>query len=342
LLVVRNGSHARARLLGISAYVPERVLTNADLETIVETSDEWIVTRTGIRERRVAAPEQSASDMAAEAALNLLADTGLGVEEVDVVMVLTATPDYLFPSTSSAVCERLGTKAASFDLMAGCTGFIYGLAQACALVEAGLARNVLVLSGEVLTRFTDYTDRSTCVLFGDGGGAALVGAGSEEDTTGFLGFELGTDGTGGAQLLIPGGGARRPSCAEDYALAEAYIRMNGREVFKFATRAMVDSATRLLDRLEMGIGEVDLLVAHQANLRIIEHAVKRLGIDPERVYNNVDRFGNTSSASIPIALAEAIQVGRLRPGDLLLLVGFGAGLTWGSTVVRYEPALVRA
>jgi 3-oxoacyl-[acyl-carrier-protein] synthase-3 len=257
-------------------------------------------------------------------------------------MVLTATPDYLFPSTASGVCDRLGIRAASFDLMAGCTGFIYGLAQACALIESGMARNVLVLSGEVLTKFTDYTDRSTCVLFGDGGGAALVGSGDPDETTGFLGFELGTDGSGGDQLLIPGGGARRPSCAPDYARGEAFIQMNGREVFKFATRAMVDSATALLDRLEMGIGEIDLLVAHQANLRIIDHAVKRLGIDPDRVYNNVDRMGNTSSASIPIALAEAEAVGKLQPGALLLLVGFGAGLTWGSTVVRYEPSLVTA
>jgi 3-oxoacyl-[acyl-carrier-protein] synthase-3 len=334
MLAVRNGRRARARLVAVGSHLPSRVLTNADLEQMVETTDEWIVSRTGIRERRVSAEDEAASDLAARAATEILERGGVAAEELDVLMILTATADYLFPSTASAVCGLIrATNAASFDLMAGCTGFVYGLQQACALVESGQARSVLVVGAEVLTKFTDYTDRSTCILFGDGAGGALVVAGDDETTTGFLGFDLGTEPKRSAMLRIPGGGGRNPHPSP----AERFIEMNGREVFRFATRAMVDSSTRLLEALEMGVGEIDLVVAHQANLRIIEHAAKRLGIPDERIYNNVDRFGNTSSASIPIALAEAREVGRLTPGDLLLLVGFGAGLTWGSTVVRYEP-----
>jgi 3-oxoacyl-[acyl-carrier-protein] synthase-3 len=333
-LVIRNGRRARARLVAVGAHVPEKVLTNADLERMVDTSDEWIVTRTGIRERRISAEDEAASDLAAAAAADILARGGVAPEDLDVLMILTATADYLFPSTSSAVCGLLGARnAASFDLMAGCTGFVYGLQQACALVESGQARSVLVVGAEVLTKFTDYTDRSTCILFGDGAGGALVVAGEEDATTGFLGFDLGTEPAGSELLRIPGGGGKVPCPIPE----QRFIEMNGREVFKFATRAMVDSSTRLLGALEMGVGQIDLVVAHQANLRIIEHAAKRLGIEDDRIYNNVDRFGNTSSASIPIALAEAREVGRLRAGQMLLLVGFGAGLTWGSTVVRYEP-----
>jgi 3-oxoacyl-[acyl-carrier-protein] synthase-3 len=334
MLVVRNGKRARARLVGVGSHVPSKVLTNADLERMVETTDEWIVSRTGIRERRMAAEDEAASDLAAGAAADILRRAGLPPDELDVLMILTATADFLFPSTSSAVCGLIGARnAASFDLMAGCTGFVYGLQQACALVESGQARSVLVVGAEVLTKFTDYTDRSTCILFGDGAGGALVLAGDEASTTGFLGFDLGTEPRAPELLRIPGGGGRIPRPVPE----QRFIEMNGREVFRFATRAMVDSSTRLLEALEMGVGEIDLVVAHQANLRIIEHAARRLGIAEERIYNNVDRFGNTSSASIPIALAEARELGRLRPGDMLMLVGFGAGLTWGSTVVRYEP-----
>ena len=334
MLVVRNGRRARARLVAVGSHLPSRILTNADLEQMVETSDEWIVSRTGIRERRISAEGEAASDLAAMAATRILERGGVPPEELDVLMVLTATADYLFPSTSSAVCGLIGARnAASFDLMAGCTGFVYGLQQACALVESGQARSVLVVGAEVLTKFTDYTDRSTCILFGDGAGGALVVAGDEKGTTGFLGFDLGTEPAGSELLRIAGGGGRNPRPTPE----QRFIEMNGREVFRFATRAMVDSSTRLLGALEMDVGEIDLVVAHQANLRIIEHAAKRMGVDEERIYNNVDRFGNTSSASIPIALAEAREVGRLKAGDMLLLVGFGAGLTWGSTVVRFEP-----
>jgi 3-oxoacyl-[acyl-carrier-protein] synthase-3 len=338
MLAIRNGHRQRARLVAVGAHIPERVLTNEELEEQLDTSDEWISTRTGIRERRIAREGEAASDLAAAAAPDILARAGVSAEELDIVVVATATPDHLFPSTAAIVCDRIGARnAGSFDLMAGCTGFIYGLAQACALVEAGLARHVLVVGAEAFSRIMDWTDRSTCVLFGDAGAGALVSASDDEDATGFLGFELGTDGSGAPLLLVPGGGSRRPASAADYRREESFMQMNGREVFKFAARVMVESSSRLLERLEIGVADIDLLVAHQANLRIIEHAVKRLGISQSRVYNNVDRFGNTSSASIPLALAEARDLGRLRPGDLTLLVGFGAGLTWGSTVVRYEP-----
>ena len=341
MLAVRNGRGGRARLAEVGAYAPERVMANDELQRMVETSDEWIVSRTGIRERRIAAPDQASSDLAAAAGRDVLARAGVDAADLDLVCVATATPDHLFPSTAAIVCDRLGAvNAGSFDLMAGCTGFISGLAQACAWVESGLARNVLLMGGEVLSRVLDWSDRSTCVLFGDAGGAALITSGDEETTDGFMGFDLGTDGAGASLLIIPGGGGRRPSGSPDYRREEAFIQMNGREVFKFAVRVMVESVERLLDRLELGVDEIDLMVPHQANIRIIEHAVKRLGFDEDRVFNNLDRFGNTSSASIPLALAEARDLGRLRPGGRVLMVAFGAGLAWGATVARYEPVAV--
>jgi len=340
VIAVRNGRAQRARLVAVGAHVPERVMTNAELERLVETSDEWIVSRTGIRERRIAGPDEAASDLAASAAVDILERAGLDPAELDMVIVATATPDHLFPATAAIVCDRIGARnAASYDLMAGCSGFIFGLSQAAGMVESGLARHVLVLGGEVFSRILDWTDRSTCVLFGDAGAGALVSAGDEEETTGFLGFEMGTDGGGADLLIIPAGGSRCSPTDPAYDPAEATIRMNGREVFKFATRIIVDSTTRLLERLELGIDEIDLVVLHQANIRIIDHAMRRLGIVEERAFNNVDRYGNTSSASIPLAMAEARDRGRLHPGDLVLMVGFGAGLAWGSAVVRYEPVL---
>lgn len=337
MISVRNGVAPRARLAAVGAYVPDRVVTNSDLERQVDTSDEWIVTRTGIRERRFAAPQQASSDLGLSAARSALAAAGIEAAALDMVIVSTATPDHLFPSTAAILADRLGARnAAAFDLSAACTGFVYGLAQATALVEAGLARTVLVVGAEVLSRVTDHADRATCVLFGDAAGAALVTAAPAGAVTGFLGFELGADGSGGDLLIIPAGGGRAPLSAPP-GPAAAYIQMNGPEVFRFACRVMVESAERLLDALEMTIDEIDLVVPHQANSRIIDHAAERLGIPQDRLFNNIDRYGNTSSASIPLALAEARDAGRLRAGDLLLLVGFGGGLTWGSTIVRYEP-----
>lgn len=337
MITGRNGSAGRARLAALGAYVPERVVTNADMERQVETTDEWIVTRTGIRERRYASADQATSDLAVLAAQDVLRSSGLDPLELDVVIVPTCTPDHLFPSVAAMTAHRIGAvNAAAFDLQAACSGFIYGLAQATALVESGIARNVLVVGAEVFSKIVDMNDRGTCILFGDAAGGALVTSGDPETTGGFLGFELGADGSQAMELCMPVGGTRRP-VSQPFTADEAFLKMNGREVFKFATRVMEESVVRLLDRLELGIGDVDLLVAHQANLRIIDHAVKRLGIDESRVFNNLERYGNTSAASIPLALTEARDAGVLVPGALVLLVGFGAGLTWASCLVRYEP-----
>lgn len=311
MISVCDGAAPRARLAAVGAYAPDRVVTNADLERQVDASDEWIVTRTGIRERRFAAPDQASSDLGLSAARGALASAGIEAAALDMVIVSTATPDHLFPSTAAILAGRLGARnAAAFDLSAACAGFVYGLAQATGLVEAGLARTVLVVGAEVLSRVVDHTDRATWVLFGDGAGGDL--------------------------LIIPAGGGRVPLSMSPSPSA-ACIQMNGPEVFRFASRVMVASAERLLDALEMTIDEIDLVVPHQANSRIIDHAAERLGIPEDRLFNNIDRYGNTSSASIPLALAEARDAGRLRAGDLLLLAGFGGGLTWGSTIVRYEP-----
>ncbi len=337
MIAVTNSHKQRARMIAIGSYVPEGRLTNADLEKMVDTTDEWIVSRTGIHERRIAEPGESTADLATRAAEDILATAGVRAEDIDVLMVPTATPEYLFPSTAAVVQDRIGaTNAASFDLLAACSGFIYGLAQAYALVESGLAKNVLVIGAETLSRINDYTDRSTCILFGDGAAGALIQASDDESSTGFLGFDLGTDGSGGKDLLLPVGGSRNPANMP-FERQDAFLKMNGREVYKFATRVIADSTTRLLEALELSVAEIDLFVPHQANTRIIDHAVERLGIDPAKVVVNLDRFGNTSSASVPMAMTEARDQGRLKPGDLLLLIAFGGGLTWGSTVVRYEP-----
>jgi 3-oxoacyl-[acyl-carrier-protein] synthase-3 len=321
---VRTGARTRARLAAFGAYAPERVVTNREVEGWVDTSDEWIRTRTGIRERRFAGDAEVASDLAVRAAGRILDDAGADPAEIDMVIVPTSTPDNLFPSTAALVAHRIGARdAAAYDLSAACSGFVYGLAQAAGLVEGGIARSVLVVGADLMSRITDRTDRGTCILFADGAGGALVTAGDPGTTTGFLAWDLGADGTGADDLIAPVGG---------------YMRMNGPEVFRFATRVMVESTERLLGATGMGIGEIDLVVAHQANSRILDHAVERLGIPPERVFSNIDRYGNTSAASVPLAMTEAREAGRLRPGDLLLLVAFGGGLTWASTIVRYEPA----
>jgi len=326
-----------SRIVGTGQHLPEKVLTNFDLEKLMDTSDEWIRQRTGSGQRYIAEKGTASSDLGAPACQKALESAGIAPEEVDLIVCCTCTPDHIFPSTAAILAERLGARgAAAFDLLAACSGFIYGLAQATGLVEAGIARAVLVVGAEVLTKVTDQTDRAACVLFADGAGGALVTAADPEATTGFLGFELGADGSGADQLIIPAGGGRRPLSASP-AREEGFIRMKGPEVFRFATRVMVESTERLLGSLEMSIDEIDLVVAHQANSRIIEHAASRLGIPERKLFNNLERYGNTSSASIPMALAEARDAGRLRPGDMLLLVGFGGGLTWGSTVVRYEP-----
>ena len=323
-------------LTGIGAYAPDRVLTNADLEGMVETSDEWIVTRTGIKERRIAEPAQAASDLALPAARQALEQAGVQPEELDLVIVATATPDMLFPATAAIVADTLGAKqAAAYDLLAGCTGFVYALSQAYGQVATGLSKKALVIGSEVLSRITNWQDRSTCILFGDGAGAAVV---QQIGSGGIAGFELGADGSGGPDLCVPAGGSRQPVSSETLEEELQFIKMNGAEVFRFATRVMVTSAEELLSVCGATIDDIDLYVPHQANKRIVDHAVKNLGLDPGKVLMNIDRYGNTSSASIPICLAEAQAAGRLEEGTRVLMSAVGAGLTWGSVYLTWTTS----
>jgi 3-oxoacyl-[acyl-carrier-protein] synthase-3 len=307
---------------------PPTVLTNHDFAAMgLETSHDWIVERTGIHERRIAADTQALSDLSLPAARQALEQAGSDGTDVDLLIVATVTPDMMFPSTSAILADELGAKdAAAYDLSAGCTGFMYALAQAYGMVASGLVRRALVVGGDVLSRILDWSDRSTVVLFGDGAGAVVL---EPSDEAGFLAFELGAAGAGGEHLWLPGSGSRR---FED---PDRLVKMNGREVFKFATRVLVQSGQAVLERCGEQVEDVDVYVPHQANVRIIDHATKKLGIPSERVVINVDRYGNTSSGSIPLALAEAQVDGRLRPGSLVLMTGMGAGLTWGSALMRW-------
>jgi len=320
-------SDARVTITGLGAYAPERVITNDELAQMVDTSDEWIIERTGIRERRIAAETQALSDLSMPAIRQALEQAGSDGTDVDLLIVATVTPDMMFPSTSAILADQLGAKdAAAYDLSAGCTGFMYALAQAYGMVASGLSKRALVVGGDVLSRILDWTDRSTVVLFGDGAGAVVL---EPSEEAGFLAFELGADGCGGEHLWLPGSGSRK---FED---PDRLVKMNGREVFKFATRVLVSSAEAVLERCGAAVEDVDVYVPHQANVRIIDHATKKLGIPSERVVINVDRYGNTSSGSIPLALADAQADGRLQPGKLVLMTGMGAGLTWGSALMRW-------
>jgi 3-oxoacyl-[acyl-carrier-protein] synthase-3 len=328
-----SGNGITVGITGIGAYAPERVLTNDDLSRMVDTSDEWIATRTGIRERRIAAPEQAASDLALPAARAALAEAGVDPAQLDLVIVATATPDMLFPATAAIVADELGAKdAAAYDLLAGCTGFIYALSQAYGALATGLSERALVIGTETLSKITNWQDRSTCILFGDGAGAAVV---EQVEEGGIVGFELGADGSGGLDLCVPAGGSRTPMTAEALEGELQFIKMRGQEVFRFATRVMVSSAEDLLRECGAGIEDVDLYVPHQANQRIIDHAVKNLGLDPEKVVMNIDRYGNTSSASIPLCLVEAREQGLLEDGTRVLMSAVGAGLTWGSVYMTW-------
>jgi 3-oxoacyl-[acyl-carrier-protein] synthase III len=320
-------------ITGIGAYAPDRVLTNDDLSEMMETSDEWIVERTGIRERRIAAEEQALSDLALPAAREALEQAGVSGADVDLLIVATVTPDMAFPSAAAILADELGAgEAGAYDLSAGCTGFMYAIAQAYGMLAAGLAHHALVVGGDVLSRILDWTDRRTAVLFGDGAGAVVLERVSEG---GFLGFELGADGSGGPQLFLPAGGSRAPASAETVAEHKHFVQMNGREVFKFATRVLVSSAQKVLAECGKSVDDVDVYVPHQANVRIMDHAADKLGIPREKMIVNVDRYGNTSSGSIPLALAEAQAEGRLRDGSLVLMTGMGAGLTWGSGLIEW-------
>jgi 3-oxoacyl-[acyl-carrier-protein] synthase III len=324
-----NGS---VSITGLGCNVPERVVTNDDLAELVETNDEWIVTRTGIHERRLAEPgELAMSDLALPAARDALAQARVAPADVDLLIMATVTPDMAFPSTSALLADALGsTDAAAYDLSAGCTGFMYAIAQAYGMIAAGLSEKALVIGGDVLSSILDWTDRSTLVLFGDGAGAVVMERASRG---GFLGFELGADGGGGDSLWLPGSGSRK------FENPDRFVKMNGREVFKFATRVMVTSAQAILERCGLSVDDVDVYVPHQANIRIIDHAARKLGIPREKIVVNVDRYGNTSSGSIPLALADAAVDGRLRPGKLVLMTGMGAGLTWGSALMEWTTEM---
>lgn len=335
-LAKQNGHHLRAsaRIAGWGRYLPARVLTNADLERMVDTSDEWIRTRSGIVERHIVGPKECTSVMAVRAGQNALAVADLSPDKLDAVIVTTATPDQLVPSTASVVQDALGaSKAAAFDVNAGCTGFIYGLVIGNGLIAAGTHRNVLVIGADTLSRFTDWTDRSTCVLFGDGAGAVLLQPG--DAGAGVLSATLGSDGFGRDLLTVPAGGSRLPASRETVEKRQHYIQMNGREVFKFAVNKVVKATIQVVAEAGLRLEDIALVIPHQANLRIIQAAARGLKMPEDKFFVNIDRCGNTSSASIPMALTEAVEAGRLKQGDYLVLVGFGAGLTWGAAVVQW-------
>ena len=328
-----------ARISGWGSYAPAAVLTNADLERIVDTNDEWIVSRTGIRERRVAAAHETTASMAAVAGARAIAVAGLGPDEIDLILVATLTPDYWMPSTAALVKEAIGNRrAAAMDIAAACSGFVYAYATAHAYVTSGMARHVLVVGAELLTRFLDYTDRSTCILFGDGAGAVVVSV--SDEPAGPQGIELTTDPAGAYMIWLPAGGSKSPSSAETVARGEHFIRMEGKETYRFATKTLASTALAAIERAGLHPDEIDLVIPHQANVRIIEAVAKGLGFPMERIFVNVDRFGNTSAASVPLALAEAVDTGRVKVGDRIVFVAFGAGFTSGAVAMEWsvDPA----
>jgi 3-oxoacyl-[acyl-carrier-protein] synthase-3 len=325
--VIGAAQGVRIGITGLGVHVPDRIVTNDELAGIVETSDTWIQERTGIKERRIAADDEALTDVALPAARDALADAGVAASEIDLLICATVTPDMMFPTSSALLAAELGMpRAAAYDLLAGCTGFVYAIAQAYGMLASGLARRALVVGGDVLSKILDWEDRSTLVLFGDGAGAVVM---EPVERGGFVGFELGADGAGGEYLWYPGSGSRH------FDDPSSYVKMNGREVFKFATRVMVYSAHEILEECGKTVDDVDVYIPHQANKRIIDYAVGKLGIPSEKTVVNVDRYGNTSSGSIPLALADARDQGRLQDGALVLMTGMGAGLTWGSALIEW-------
>ncbi|MCL5773249.1 MAG: ketoacyl-ACP synthase III [Firmicutes bacterium] len=321
-------------IASVGAYTPAKRLTNFDLEKMIDTSDEWIRTRTGIKERRIVENGVCTSDMGVIAARMALERAGVSPDEVDLIITGTATPDMFFPSTGCIIQDKLGaSKAAAFDLEAGCTGFVYSIAVGAQFVQTGLYKNVLVVGSDTLSKVTDWTDRNTCVLFGDGAGAVLLKPVPEG--TGILSLYLGADGSGGELLKIPGGGSKHPANKESVEKKQHYIKMAGNEVFKFATRIMEVAALEAIKRSGLTVEDVSCFIPHQANVRIIEAAAKRLRIPMDKVFVNVSNYGNTSNGSIPIALFEAQEQGRIKKGDAIVIVAFGAGLTWASSVIRW-------
>lgn len=331
----------QAHIVGWGKYVPERVLTNDDLTHMVDTSDEWIRTRTGIVERHIAADDETTATMAIEAAHQALETANLRPTDLDLIIVATATPDYLFPATACLVQDALGVPhAAAFDLAAGCSGFVYGVSVAAGLIESGHYKNALVIGAETLSRIIDWEDRTTCVLFGDGAGAVILHANDTEG--GVLSSVLGADGSGGDLLHMPAGGSRHPPSHQTVAERQHYLKMKGREVFRFAVRAMPTAARQAVSKAGLTLDDLSLIIPHQANYRITDASAKTLKIPGDKVYSNVDRYGNTSAASIPIALCEAVEKDLVHRDDLVAFVGFGAGLTWAAAVVRWSAPLPSA
>jgi len=321
-------------IIGTGSYLPEQEMTNFDLEKIVDTSDEWIRTRTGIESRRIADENTATSDLAYKAAEKAMEAAGVTADQIDLIIVGTLTPDHIIPSTACIVQEKLGAKnAAAFDLEAACSGFVYGLTIAQQFITTGMYNHVLVIGAETMSKILDFEDRKTCVLFGDGAGAVVLGPVGEN--RGIMSMDLGADGSGGPALMVPAGGTRMPATAQSVLDRLHYLTMDGSEVFKFAVRTMPMTSQRAIEKAGLTVDDIDFLVPHQANTRIIKSALKRLKFPMEKVYINLERVGNMSAASIPVALDEAVRAGKIKENDNVVLVGFGAGLTWGSCVINW-------
>lgn len=321
------------KIVGTGSYLPEKILTNFDLERMVETSDEWIRVRTGIRERRIANDNQASSDLGIEAAKIALKEASVKAEDLDLIMVNTITPDMFFPSTACIIQDKLGAKnAAALDISAACSGFVYGLCLCYSLISLGEYKRILLVAAETLSKITDWEDRATCVLLGDGAGAVVL---APSDENGILSFSLGATGSAGDLLYLPGGGSRNPATIDTVKDRLHYLKMRGNELFKLAVKCLVESAQKTIEKAKVKPEQISLFIPHQANIRIIEACRKRLHIPEERTYVNVDRYGNTSAATIPIALDEAVREGRIKRGDLILLDSFGGGLTWGACLLRW-------
>lgn len=322
-------------ITGVGSYVPDNIITNDDLSKIVDTNNEWIVSRTGIKERRIADKDSATSDLASLAAQRALADAKIDAEELDLIVVATATPDHLFPSTAAMVQKNLGAKkAAAFDISVGCSGFNYGIVVGANFIKTGMYKKVLVIGAEILSKVVDWEDRNTCVLFGDAAGACVLEPCDE--SFGILSSELGSDGVNGDVLIIPAGGSKMPATKETVEQKLHTIRMDGKEVFKFAVRVMEKSSLEVLKRAGLKKEDIDFLIPHQANSRIIDSAMKKLKLSREKIGVNLDRYGNTSAASIPVALDEALSENKIKKGDNVLLVAFGAGLSWASLVIKWN------
>ena len=330
-----NQNKVRAAVIGTGSCLPDKVVTNADMERLVETTDEWIFSRTGIRERRMVAEGQATSDLGAEASRRAIENAGLTPQDITLIICCTITPDHVFPSTACMIQNKIGaSNTGGFDLSAACAGFVYGLIMGARMVEADPRQTVLVVGAETLTRVTDFTDRSSCILFGDGAGAAVLRA-TQDDGRGIMASEYGIDGSGADFMKLPAGGSAMPASEETVRQGLHYMKIAGRETFRFAVVKMADLVKAALIDSGLAMEDVALIVPHQVNSRILQAAAERMGIGMDKIYTNIDRVGNTSAASVPIALDEAARAGKIKRGDVIVLVAFGGGLSWSSAVIRW-------